>query len=111
SYLFWHEPVGHHPELPLERDVALENRDVLAAREQEQIAALVQPYRLTGLILETLQHLDAFDGQADVDLAAELVTNAAGALAGRALAEQVRPLEQQHAGLAAAGEMVGGAHA
>jgi uncharacterized OsmC-like protein len=71
----------------------------------------VEADRLTGLGLETLQHADAFDRQADVDLGPKLMTDATRAFAGRALAKQIGALEQQHVGLSTAGEVVGGTDA
>src|SRR5712691_11160125 len=93
THLLGGEPLGHHAKLALQRDVAFEDRYIFLAREQEQIPALLQPDRLPRLALEPLEHADALDGQADVDLGAELVPDTARALAGRSLTEQIRPLE------------------
>ena len=112
AYLLRAEPFGLYAEAALERHVCLERGDVLFLGEKEHIAALAQADRLAKLSFEALEHADALDRQPDVDLAAELVADAAGALAGSALAEQLAALEDQHVGLAAKRQVVGqaGAH-
>src|SRR5438045_8993449 len=81
AYFLGGEPCGVHAEAALEGHVRLESGDVLFPGEKEQVAALAQADRLAELSFEGFEHADAFDRQLDVDLASELMADAAGVLA------------------------------
>src|SRR5438132_4289014 len=106
------EPLRRHAEPSLQVHIVSKDLHVGHTREHEEIAAPVQPDRLLQLLFEAFEHGDALERQADIDLASELEADAAGALAGCALAEQVAAIQQQHITLAAQRKMVGdaGAH-
>ena len=79
-----------HPQAVLHRHIALEGCQVAAIVEQKQVAGAAQIDGLLQLGLETVEHRQAEQREPDVDFGAELVANAAGALARGLAAEELR---------------------
>ena len=103
------EDLRRHAEPVLHGDVAVEGRKVSLVVQQKKIAGPVQVDVLPQLLVETLQHRQTELREAHVDLGAELVANAAGALAGCFHAEQRTFFQQNDIGATAQGQVPGSA--
>ncbi len=91
----------------LQGNIIAEDGQIMRVVQQEQVTGPAQIDGLAQLLLEAFQHGQAQQRQADVDLGAELVADAARTFAGGLGAQEGCLFQQDDVPAAALGEVIG----